>query len=80
MRPAVPRPGPLRTGTGSLCSLPTKRGKGLGAFATAEPLRIAHRLGYRVGVLQASDEGHPVYRRIGFVDVGAVPLYLRMPA
>ena len=49
-------------------------------LATAEPLRIAHRLDYRVGVLQASDEGHPVYRRIGFVDVGAVPLYLRMPA
>ena len=64
----------------AVATLPQERGKGLGAFATAEPLRIAHRLGYRVGVLQASDEGHPVYRRIGFVDVGAVPLYLRMPA
>ena len=64
----------------AVATLPEARGQGLGAFATAEPLRIAHRQGYRVGVLQASDQGHPVYRRIGFVDVGAVPLYLRMPA
>jgi hypothetical protein len=64
----------------AVATLPQERSKGLGAFATTEPLRIAHRLGYRVGVLQASDEGHPVYRRIGFVDVGPVPLYLRMPA
>ena len=54
-----------------------ERGKGLGACATAEPLRIAHALGYRVGVLQATQEGHPVYRRLGFGDFGELPLYLR---
>ena len=62
-----------------VATVPEERGKGLGAFATAEPLRRAHPLGYRVGVLQASEDGHPVYRRIGFADFGEVPLYIRMP-
>lgn len=55
------------------------RGRGLGAHATAEPLRIASRLGYRVGVLQASEDGHPVYRRIGFREFGEIPLFVRTP-
>jgi len=63
-----------------VATLAEERGKGLGAFATAEPLKIAHKLGYRVGVLQASEDGHPVYRRIGFTDFGEVPLFVRMPA
>ncbi len=62
-----------------VATLAEERGKGLGAFATAEPLKIAHRLGYRVGVLQASEDGHPVYRRIGFTDFAEVPLYVRIP-
>ncbi len=56
-----------------------ERGKGLGAFATIEPLRVAKRLGYRVGVLQSSEEGHRVYRRIGFADFGELPLFVRVP-
>jgi GNAT superfamily N-acetyltransferase len=62
-----------------VATVPEERGKGLGAFVTAEPLRIAHRLRYCVGVLQASEDGHPVYRRLGFADFGEVPLYVRMP-
>lgn len=62
-----------------VATIPEERGKGLGAFATAEPLRIARTLGYRVGVLQSSEEGHPVYLRIGFADFGEVPLFIRMP-
>lgn len=58
---------------------PEERGKGLGAFATAGALWAAERLGYRVGVLQSSAMGHSVYRRLGFVDCGGVPLYLRLP-
>ncbi|MBL8255551.1 MAG: GNAT family N-acetyltransferase [Pseudoxanthomonas mexicana] len=60
-------------------TLQDARGQGLGAHVTAEPLRRARTLGYRVGVLQSSDAGHPVYRRLGFQDVGAVPLFIRMP-
>ncbi len=57
---------------------PDERGKGLGAHATAEPLRMARKLGYRVGVLQSSRAGHRVYTRLGFIDVGGLSLYIRM--
>jgi GNAT superfamily N-acetyltransferase len=61
-------------------TIPEERGKGLGAHATAEPLRLARRLGYGVGVLQSSEMGYSVYRRLGFADVGGVPLYVRLPS
>ena len=52
---------------------------GLGEHATAEPLRLAAKLGYGVGVLQSSEAGYPVYRKLGFTDCGGVPLFVRMP-
>jgi|SRR5262245_8045364 len=61
-------------------TVPEERGKGLGAHATAEPLRLAARAGYRVGVLQSSEAGHNLYRSLGFADFGGVPLYVRIPA
>jgi hypothetical protein len=61
-------------------TLPTERRKGLGAHATAEPLRLAARLGYQVGILQSSEVGHAVYRSLGFADFGGVPVYVRIPA
>lgn len=63
-----------------VATLSAERSKGLGAHVTAEALRTAHRLGYRVGVLQSSAEGHSVYLGLGFVDVGSVPMFIRMPA
>ena len=57
-----------------------ERGKGFGAHVTAEPLRAARKLGYRVGVLQSSPAGHSVYLGLGFADVGTVPMFIRMPA
>jgi ribosomal protein S18 acetylase RimI-like enzyme len=62
-----------------VATIPSERGKGLGAHATAEPLRLVRELGYRVGVLQSSQAGHSVYRKLGFTDVGEVPLLMRMP-
>ena len=73
----------LRDGVAGIygvATVPEERKKGLGAHATAEPLRLAHRFGYRVGVLQASEAGHPIYGRLGFVDVSEVFLYVRMPS
>jgi hypothetical protein len=61
-------------------TIPEERRKGLGAHATAEPLRFAARMGYRVGILQSSEAGHDLYRSLGFADFGGVPLYVRIPA
>jgi len=61
-------------------TLPEERQKGLGAHATAEALRVARRLGYRVGVLQSSGAGHPVYLKLGFGDYAQVPMLIRMPS
>lgn len=61
-------------------TIPEERNRGLGAHATAEALRIARRLGYRVGVLQSSSAGYPVYIRLGFGDYAQVPMLIRMPA
>ncbi len=63
-----------------VATVPEERGKGPGAHATAEPLRLAQRLGYGVGVLQSTEIVDSVYRRIGFADVGGVPFYVRIPS
>lgn len=62
-----------------VATLPEERGRGLGAYATAEPLRMARAMGYGVGVLQSSAAGHSVYQKLGFTDFADVPLYVRMP-
>ena len=63
----------------SVSTLAAQRGRGLGAHATAQALREARQLGYRVGVLQSSPAGHSVYRKLGFQDLGEVPMFVRMP-
>lgn len=42
------------------------RGMGIGSAMTVTPLLYARDKGYKVGVLQASEAGEPVYRKIGF--------------
>jgi ribosomal protein S18 acetylase RimI-like enzyme len=47
-------------------TLPEARGKGIGAALTLQPLLDAREMGYRVGVLQSSDMGFNVYKKLGF--------------
>jgi GNAT superfamily N-acetyltransferase len=54
-----------------VATVPEARGKGIGAAITLIAYEEARQLGYRYGVLFATELGVPVYRRIGFREVGA---------
>jgi len=53
-------------GVYSVSTLPQARGKGIGAAVTRQPLQKARELGYRIGVLQSSETGYSVYKKLGF--------------
>jgi hypothetical protein len=42
--------------------------RGIGALMTVRPLEMARARGYHLGVLQSSQMGYPLYRRLGFED------------
>ncbi len=50
----------------SVATLPEARGKGIGAAVTFRPLHNAREMGYRIGVLQSSELGYNVYKKLGF--------------
>lgn len=50
-------------------TVPSARNKGLGKAITLAPMLAARERGYRHAILFASEQGHPVYRSIGFTDV-----------
>ena len=56
--------------------IPDARGQGIGSAVTLAPLLEAREMGFRIGVLQASQKGHNVYSRLGFQDYGKLSVYL----
>lgn len=58
-----------------VATLPEARGRGLGGAMCLWPLLEARQMGYRIGVLQSSEAGLPVYRRLGFQEVCRVEHY-----
>jgi GNAT superfamily N-acetyltransferase len=61
----------------AVATLPEAGRQGIGRMMTLFPLLEARQLGYRVGVLQASSMGYPVYAKMGFKDVCSFKLYLQ---
>lgn len=62
-----------------VATVPEARRQGLGAELTRLALQRAGEQGYRVGILQASGMGFPVYRRMGFETVLTFKLYSWTP-
>jgi GNAT superfamily N-acetyltransferase len=63
----------------AVSTIPAARRQGVGAQVTIQPLRYARQNGYKIGVLQASDMGHPVYQAIGFKDYCRITSYVYRP-
>ena len=53
-------------GIWDIITLPKARRKGIGTDMTLVALNESKKLGYKIGVLTASDEGQHVYRKLGF--------------
>ncbi len=56
-------------GVYTVATLAQARGKGLGRALTLAACLYGKERGYRLGTLQSSDMGHPVYLKMGFWDV-----------
>jgi GNAT superfamily N-acetyltransferase len=68
-RPVATSFGLMMAGVVGLYTIATEaeqRGKGIGTVMTLAPLREARDRGYRIGILEASTMGFPVYERLGF--------------
>jgi GNAT superfamily N-acetyltransferase len=63
-------------GVYNVTCVPEARGQGIGAAITLAPLLDARAIGYRIAILQASEMGAKVYRRLGFQDFGLLSVYL----
>jgi GNAT superfamily N-acetyltransferase len=63
----------------AILTLPSHRGRGIGRAMTLAALRAAASVGYGIGVLQSSDLGYGVYRKLGFRELFTYDVYVHAP-
>ena len=61
----------------SVSTLPEARSKGIGAAMTLRPLHNARELGFHIGVLQSSDMGYTIYKKLGFKHLCQIEYFYR---
>ncbi len=62
-----------------VATVPEARRRGFGAQVTLFPLLQARAMGYKAGILQASEMGFPVYRSLGFKEYCRISSYIWRP-
>jgi GNAT superfamily N-acetyltransferase len=60
----------------NVMTVPDAQRRGIGALMTVRPLDVARARGYRLGILQSSKMGYPLYRRLGFQNYCRIAIYL----
>ena len=60
----------------AISTLTEYRGRGFGRAMTIAALRAARSIGYRIAVLQASELGYGIYRRLGFRELFQYDVYV----
>ena len=60
----------------NVMTVPDAQHRGIGALMSVRPLELARARGYRLGILQSSQQGHALYRRLGFQDYCQIAIYL----
>ena len=58
-------------------TVPEARGRGIGAALTLQPLLDARDRGYNIGILQSSEMGFNVYKRLGFRHLCQIEIFSR---
>jgi len=58
-----------------VATIPEARKQGIGYAVSLKPLQDAFDMGYRVGTLQSSKMGKPIYSKMGFTECGQMAAY-----
>ncbi len=66
-------------GIWNVATIPDARGKGIGTAVTWQACEVAKQLGYETGILQSSEMGYNIYKRLGFEEAFKNDVYIWQP-